>query len=689
MKTRTNSMSVALVVLVAVLLPAGIGSPSAASADEAQEKPWPVEVENFQPPQPGEHPRLLFRRDDLPRLRQRAQTSEGKQILERLREILGIDEDGEVEFDKETYTISHVAGFGLLYQITGQHRYADMGRRAMELALDEEWRDQDDRYSFRDPSGALRAGPSLGWYALGYDLCYDGWDEDFRNRVAREIERYNEGRQRSLAELVRGARLHPRSNHWGMQVGGGAMALLAIRNDPGVEDHERIEELLERSRKAMIRNMTEGFGDGLYFAEGDGTATMASHIIFLPALQGWKTAAGKDFITPKPNAQWMSMRWLLGTVVRDGRPHFHSRDGYPHNVWQRSGISGGGYFAIGFGVATPPQRTAWRWFYDRFFKQHDLEAETPFDTVSHLPHHTVLAFVNWPFDIEPVNPIEAVPPAAVDRQYGYATFRNRWQDENDIVVTVLTKRPRGHTSSEEIGPVWITANAADERFQLRDRHATTGLRERPDASWGRMEGDIEHFEVRQDASAVLATDDGTCLALDFSGNAGVEGMLVMIGPGAPDDGVTETADGTTYSFLFLTEDDAPTPRVQGDRVVVGDQEVWVEDGVIRLKHIAEPWSGPSEEALDAVRRAERGRQRPEARPQQQPQQEPDEDADNRPAGDDEAAARSLVQLAKNLHAAGLTESAGNRLSECIERYPDTEAASTAEELYEQWGLSDD
>ena len=37
-----------------------------------------------------------------------------------------------------------------------------------------------------------RAGPSLGWTAVGYDLCYDGWDDDFRRRVAHEIAAYDE-----------------------------------------------------------------------------------------------------------------------------------------------------------------------------------------------------------------------------------------------------------------------------------------------------------------------------------------------------------------------------------------------------------------------------------------------------------------------------------------------------------------
>ncbi|MCC5830968.1 MAG: hypothetical protein JJU36_16100 [Phycisphaeraceae bacterium] len=594
-----------LAALTAVIITLAIASSGIASDGD---KPWPAPVDGFVAPEAGEHPRLLFRRSDLPELRRRAQAPEGQAILKRLREVLnggdGRTMPGNMGHGPRggdfahagaggTFSISHVAGYGLLYQVTGDRHYADLGRRAMDAALAGH-RGGDQRYSFRSPSGALRAGPSLGWYALGYDLCYDGWDEEYRRKIASEIAGYNQGRNMSLAELVRGARHHPRSNHWGMQVGGGAMALLAVRNDPGV-DNQRIEQLVEVSRQAMIRNMTEGFGEGLYFAEGDGTASMASHIIFLSALQAWKTAAGKDFITPRPHAQWMSLRWLLGTIVDEsGRPHFHSRDGYPHNTWQRHSISGGAYFGIGMGVATPPQRAAWLWFYNQFFKEHDQRNGVPYDTAGSLPHHSVLAFVNWPVGEEPVNPIEAIPPAAVDRHYGYAMFRNRFQDENDIVVTVLTKRARGHTQATEINRVWISANAAQGRFALNPRHATTGIRERPDASWGRMNGDIRHFEVRQDASAVMTTSDGTSLALDFSGRSGVDAVLIMTGPGAPGAEVEGTtvlnAGGTSFSILFLTRGQTPTPRAEGDRVRIGQQVVSLRDGNLVLHHVADPWA---------------------------------------------------------------------------------------------------
>ncbi|MFW6125312.1 MAG: putative DNA-binding domain-containing protein [Pirellulales bacterium] len=72
------------IVTTAVTLAALAGAAWAAEA----EGPWPAPVEGFQAPKAGEHPRLLFRRADLARLKARARTPEGKAILRRLRECL-------------------------------------------------------------------------------------------------------------------------------------------------------------------------------------------------------------------------------------------------------------------------------------------------------------------------------------------------------------------------------------------------------------------------------------------------------------------------------------------------------------------------------------------------------------------------------------------------------------------------
>ena len=575
-------MKLILLLNLAVLALAFVAAPATALADEAG--PWPADVKGFKAPAAGEHPRLLFRKSDLPALRQRAQTPEGKALIQRLKITLdgadgtdlpkqfGMDtrpaQDGSGPLakspDGSVYTISHVAGYGFLYQLTGEKRYADLGREAMEKALDG-YRGRDQRYSFKQPFGALRAGPALGWHAVGYDLCYDGWDPAFRQKVAQAIANYNEGANCSLEELVRGSRHFPASNHWGMQVGGGALAVLAIMNDPGV-DMKKIAPLLETSQKAMIRNVTEGFGDGGYFAEGDGTGSMASHIVYLSAIQAWKVAGGKDFVSPRMNVPWTALKWFLLTVPQKGkldnlRSCFPERGGYPHNIWARDdGVSGAGYFSIGYQAVTDKQRPALWWCYNQWLKDHDDKNRTPYDSPSPYPHNTILAFVNTPFDLTPANPIECMPWYVHDTKHAFFAFRNRWQDENDTVISQLTKK-------------------SPHRFAHGPDKAMVIQSQGKKMTWGSIPSDAKILAAGDDRTAIVGNGK-TSLAIDFSGVSGADAVLIMTGPGAPGGDVIE-AGGTKFSVLVLGG--SVKPQAQGDTLVIGKRTVSFANGRIVLK----------------------------------------------------------------------------------------------------------
>jgi hypothetical protein len=427
---------------------------------ETDDRPWYTTVDHFKPPAAGEHPRLLFRRSDLAVLRRKAQTPQGRVILKRLRYLLD-GKNGETMTDifseathaymgggyKNTvvnkpgvYTLGHAAGYGLLYQLTRDKKYAEFGRQCFEKAL-AGVRDRDDRYSFRKPGGALRAGPTIGWYAVGYDLCYDGWDRATREKFGRAIMDYSEAvkaKKIDLDALARGT-MPPGSNHFGMQIGGASLALLAVTGEPWV-NQDRVDTLLRVAEQSMIRNVGEGFGDGGFFPEGDGTGSMASQIAYLAAVQAWKNVTGKDFVNVEhPNVQMLTLKWIYQTVVRDGRPDFWPvRGSYRHNVWSREGLSGAGYFAIGMGAVTQEQKAAMKWYYNHFLRDADRQNGTPYDTASRYPHLALCSFVNWPLSIDEKNPAHVLPLCYRDSSCGFYAWRNRWQDGNDTVITVLT-----------------------------------------------------------------------------------------------------------------------------------------------------------------------------------------------------------------------------------------------------------
>ena len=174
MNAGTKAMSLAGLIALSLAL--------TASAADLDTLAWPSDVPGFVKPAPGEHPRLLFRKADVPALRKKAETPEGRAIIARLRHLL--DGNGEtfpenvspatkgypgpgkyqgLYISEQGYlTIGHAAGYGLLYQLTGDKKYADLGRRAFEKYM-EGVRDVDSRYSFVGPNGELRAGPVGPW----------------------------------------------------------------------------------------------------------------------------------------------------------------------------------------------------------------------------------------------------------------------------------------------------------------------------------------------------------------------------------------------------------------------------------------------------------------------------------------------------------------------------------------------
>jgi hypothetical protein len=541
---------------------------------------WPAPVKDWVAPQPGEHPRLFFRKTDLPKLRERAGTPEGQAIVKRLRALLngsdgesmptefnpnkGKQGDGSGSFHAgapvgKTYTLWHAAGFGFLHQLTGEKKYADLGRQCVERAL-EGTRDRDNRYSFRDPTGALRAGPSLGAIAMGYDLCYDGWDEDFRRKVALELQNYNQGPFCSLEELARGARHKPSSNHWGCQIGGALLALLAIQGDPGV-DAGKVETLLKTAGRSIIRNVTEGFGDGGYYWEHAGPGQISSDTVFLPAVQAMKIAGGLDYVAPRPNVPMVTMIRVYELLKKKGGGfHYPLRhpSSYGTQAFEREGLSRGGQVAQGFGAIPEEYRSALLWTYQNVLEPDP--AKRSYDLLSPYPHRPVLALVNWPIGEKERNPGEVLPRVLHDRIHHYFVFRNRWKDENDIVVTALWGA-RGDGVENVL--VW-------------------GLGEQ--ASWGTCP---KAKDSKRIGSTVARAGD-SCLAVDFSGASGADALLVMTGPGAgagkaPSSGRMKAGSLESFHYLLLSSTGRfPEPRVEGGKLVVGGQTVSLENGTLVL-----------------------------------------------------------------------------------------------------------
>jgi len=577
------------------MLPAaGTKVPKPVWAESVNLAPAFVPVACFTPLAPGEHPRLLFRKADVSALRKKAETPDGKAILARLRTLLdGKNGDTLPTVFNTTspnnhntspvlpigaFTTWHGAGYGFLYQMTGDRKYADLARQAVQWCFDGKV-DIDNRYAWCRPGTGMRAGAILAGVAYAYDFCYDAWPEDFRKKVALEIQNYkkrcagDEGNSDETVDLERlsvCAGYPPGSNHYGAYLGTG-VGILGILGDPGT-DAGRLAKCLRWNEKGLLHLLNEGFGDHGFFPEGHHASRVSANCGGEEFLMALRCAAGRDYITPQPNAQWLTLRWLMELVPSSKGPMFPHRGVYGGDDFEDARMSShGGEFAYGFGTIDPKYRPALLWMYDNVIKPayHDYGAAV-------YPHRAVFAFLNWPTDVQSVNPATVLPKTAADTIHGFFYHRNRWQDANDVVVTnLLDIGPkgyyalRGHGREERGVYVW--------GLGIHARMASSG-------------GTPVVYETSRDGSSVLSTYTAraiSALAVDLSGASGAAALLVSTGPNC-NTGITEMAGkppgphtaltdvqagGCKFTVMTLQKGEAPKPVANGDGVKVGGQTI--------------------------------------------------------------------------------------------------------------------
>jgi hypothetical protein len=199
-----------------------------------------------------------------------------------------------------------------------------------------------------------------------------------------------------------------------------------------------------------------------------------------------------------------------------------------------------------------------KWFYERFLLEPDRLAGAPYDTVSSYPHVAVCSFVNWPTGLEGKNPAAILPHCYRDSSCGFYAWRDRWQDENDTVITVLTNRTEGYMASKPDRALAINAGGQHLR-------------------WGTVPSGPTRFwkmSLRGETSS-LTLADGTCFGIDFSGASGAQTMLVTSGAA---EGQTVKVGGQALTFSFPGSGSPPQVTARGEVASVGRQRVSMKDG---------------------------------------------------------------------------------------------------------------
>lgn len=560
--------------------------------------PWWTSVKNHKLVKPGEHPRLYFGKNDIGDLRKKAQTREGKAIVARLRFLLGNDgEELPDNFNKTpphnhaksgkqplgTFTSFHPVGYGMFYTLTGQQKYADLTRKSLELMFAGAM-DRDNRYGWKTPGTHFRAAPVLAAVGFAYDMCYDAWPVDFRRKVALSIQNYNQkeadsggGKTLSLELLAGRTGYPPSSNHYGAMMTA-CTGVLAILGDPGT-DTPRLEALLADFEAQIPQALTYGFGDHGFYSEGHHPGRIFSNLGLVPMLTALRNVTGRDYISARPNAQWITLHWILDIVPQKGKPVFSHRGPYGGDDFDGEGMSHSGDIAYGFGAVDPKYAPALLWAYENC-----IEPVRPHFGANTYPHRAVAALINWPIGVKPQNPGKILPKAVADTIHGYFINRNRFQDGDDIVIThFLQTGQEGYHRIKDAGKIHIRGLGLNATLGTKMRHQPATF-----------------YENRPNGSSILSTVSDrqvSSLAVDFSGVSGVPALLVGIGPafaetshkqvGSEDAANTNCTTGKhgdlPFFVMTLQHGKAPTVEVAADTIKIGHQTVRFDGKRIHLE----------------------------------------------------------------------------------------------------------
>lgn len=146
-------------------------------------RPHVTRVDGFTAPASGEHPRLLFGKSELAELRRRAKTPAGQKIIAELKDMLerARKYGYGYRYPQAEHTMGPMwaAGWGLLYQLTGEQQYA-------EIAAEQFGGPMYNSYYY----GGWWIHPyALMGTAASYDLCKDAWTPEKRELVYAFLEK--------------------------------------------------------------------------------------------------------------------------------------------------------------------------------------------------------------------------------------------------------------------------------------------------------------------------------------------------------------------------------------------------------------------------------------------------------------------------------------------------------------------
>jgi len=283
-----------------------------------------------------------------------------------------------------------------------QKKYAELSyKAAMETAL----RRADD---LAGRMGAMSI-------ALAYDWGCPAWTPQQRDDV----------RKRALAHL-RGMPARDRvAEEYGFNKGGvhgGSEILLML----ALCEEKNLKERYNHVKNHLIKHIETCYDAWGVSQEGPGYSEYPGSFL-VPATLATRQLGDEDLAKALATRSFWKMLMYAWTFMDFERQSV---------MWgvASGGGPGEGWASALIGSVPTDQLPYYLWFYDRAEGIRSFKSpEYRFD-----PHrgNSPLAMLCYPIGVEPKDPTGVYPPSYYDQARGFAFLRNRWQDANDIQVTL-------------------------------------------------------------------------------------------------------------------------------------------------------------------------------------------------------------------------------------------------------------
>jgi Ca2+-binding RTX toxin-like protein len=328
-----------------------------------------------------------------------------------------------------------------LYQMTGNQSYSQIAFDALYAIHND--RDPEGRLPESGSHGLARAATGIG-FALAYDWAASGWSQSQKDYVrGKIITSLNNWPSYSHANFAA-----PYGSNW-VAVCRGAELVMMLAAGEEQNRAARFSSL----KFALSEHIKNGYGNAGFTQEGQGYLAYAGSFL-MPAIYALRSVGDRTLEGPLSTVKFEQLPLYAGA--------FDAQQSSLQFGVGWLGFDAEGLTSFLLDYTDPAKRPYYQYFYDRHRGLANPAAnQNKFDQ---RRAGSVWSVLYYPTEGAGVDPTGILPAAIQDREKGGFLFRNRWQDKNDVLVSLMGDFERHHRSWDQPEAFALGLHAYDTHF---------------------------------------------------------------------------------------------------------------------------------------------------------------------------------------------------------------------------------